>query len=80
MTVWTGSFWKAAAERAIKTAAQTAIVVIGAEAFNVLSVDWLEVGAMSAGGAVLSVLTSLASSHVGGPGPSAVDAEKLNGA
>lgn len=50
---------KAAGIRAVKTACQTAIGVIGA-ASVMGSVDWLTVGSAAALAAVVSVLTSLA--------------------
>jgi hypothetical protein len=76
--LWTKRFWQAVAERAVKTAAQSAVLVIGADQFNVINVDWLEVAGFAGGGAVLSVLTSVASARLSdGDGPSATDAERL---
>lgn len=68
--IWTAKFWKATAERATKTAAQSAILVIGADQLDVLSLDWLRLVGFAAGGALLSVLTSIASAGVGEEGPS----------
>lgn len=51
---------KAAFVRAVKTAAQSAIAVLGAGAVDVIAVDWQAVGSVALGAAVLSVLTSLA--------------------
>ena len=52
-------WWKAAAIRAVKTLAQTAVATLGTAA--VLSeVNWLSVASASALAAVLSLLTSLA--------------------
>lgn len=52
-------WWKAAAIRALKTVAQTAIASLGTSA--VLSdVNWLVVGSASALAGILSLLTSLA--------------------
>lgn len=61
-----------AAERAVKTAAQVAITFLGADAFNVLSVDWAEVGGLAAGAALVSVLTSVASFNIGDKGTASV--------
>jgi hypothetical protein len=52
-------------ERAVKTAAQSAVLLIGADQFNALQVDWGQVGAFALGGFVLSLLTSLASKPIG---------------
>ncbi len=66
-------FWISALERSVKTAAQTAVALIGAEAFDVLTADWQELAAVSAGAAFVSVLTSVASANIGEQGtPSAV--------
>lgn len=64
MSIFTRTFWTAALERATKSAAQAAILVIGADQLNVLSVDWLELGGFALGGFVLSVLTSVGSDAV----------------
>ena len=72
--MFTVLFWKSAAERALKTAAQAALLVIGADQVNALSADWTLVGGFALGGAALSVLTSVASSGVGeADSPSLVD-------
>ena len=58
-------FWKLTLERAIKTAAQTGIIFIGAEQMNVIDFDWVTLGGFVLGGAFLSLLTSVASAPVG---------------
>lgn len=50
----------AAAMRAVKTAAQTALATIGTTAVAITSLDWSQVLAVSATAAVLSLLTSVA--------------------
>jgi hypothetical protein len=62
------SFVKDLAERAVKTAAQTALTVLGAEQLNVLHVDWETVTGLAGGAALLSVLSSLASLKFGNTG------------
>ena len=70
----TVEFWARTAERAIKTGAQTAVALLGAGAVDVLTVDWQQIASVSAGAAVVSVLTSLAGTTVGDPtDPSLVD-------
>lgn len=64
--MFTKQFWQDAFERAVKTAAQTAVVAIGAAAgFDLFTADWQTVGGAAAGGFVLSVLTSLGSQPFG---------------
>lgn len=76
--MFTRAFWAAALERALKTAAQSAVLVIGADQFNALAVSWPEVGGFALGGFVLSLLTSVGSDAVSDrPGPSLTDAEQL---
>ena len=64
----TGTFFKALAERAIKTFAQTLAAVLGAGAVDILSVGWIQALSVSAGAALISVLTSIGSSQIGEPG------------
>jgi hypothetical protein len=65
-------FLAAVAERAIKTFAQTFIALVGADTaglFSIAAVDNLKV---SLAAAILSVLSSLASSQVGDTTPSLI--------
>lgn len=76
--MFTRAFWSAALERAIKTAAQSAVLVIGADQFDALAVSWPEVGGFALGGFVLSVLTSVGSDAVSSQhGPSLTNSEHL---
>lgn len=62
---------KATAERAAKTFLQTlAALALGDGVFDLFSFDWGPALGMSASAAVLSVLSSLASTTVGNAGPS----------
>ena len=78
--MFTKSFWKAAAERAIKTVAQALIAVIAASQFNWLSADWQSVLGTAATAGVLSLLTSIASAGVGDKGTPSAVAEPANAA
>lgn len=60
----------AIADRAVRTAAQSAILVFGADQVNALNADWADVGGFAAGGFILSVLTSLITGGLTGNGPS----------
>ena len=56
-----GKKWaKAAAIRAIKTAAQFGVVLIGSDMVNIVSLDWPYIVGCMASGFVVSILTSLA--------------------
>lgn len=67
----TRAYLLAVLERATKTAAQSALLVLGADQINALNAQWADVGGFALGGFALSVLTSLATSGFGGNGPSA---------
>ena len=62
--MWTRAFWKDTAERAVKTAAQTAggVLIVGTPIWEI---DWTAGLGITATATVLSILTSLASSGRG---------------
>lgn len=76
--MFTLAFWKAAAERAVKTGAQSVLTVyfVGDVALNAFQADWGNMAGIGLGGAVFSVLTSLASAARDG-NPSATNAETV---
>jgi len=73
--MFTAQFWKAAAERAVKTLAQTLIAILAVGQTTVLTVDWTQAAAVAATATLLSLLTSVASAGVGNPGPSLASEE-----
>jgi len=78
MKFWITSneFWLAAAERALKTFAQGFLALAAGQAFNVFTAPWGTLLGLSAGMAVLSLLTSTVSAEIGDKGtPSLVEGE-----
>lgn len=57
-------YWRAVFERAVKTAAQAAIALFAA-GVTILDIDWAQGAAVVATATVLSVLSSIASTHMG---------------
>lgn len=74
--MFTLAFWKATAERAVSTSAQSALLILGADQINVVSVDWPVVAGFAAGGAVLTVIKALAFGSKDG-NPSVTNAETV---
>lgn len=58
--VFTREFWVGAAERALKTVAQSVVAVLGVGAAGILSVDWVQTLSVAAAAGLASVLTSIA--------------------
>lgn len=74
MSIWTGTFWRQATERAIKTAAQVGAALVGVAGLGILDIDWKATASVMGLAVVASFLTSIASSEVGASkgSPSAV--------
>ena len=64
MNLVTKTFWLDTAERAVKTLAQTLVALLGAGAVDVLHIDWKARLSVAMGAALVSILTSIASSNV----------------
>lgn len=81
--MWGGKFWKAATERAVRAGASAVIgsALVADGLFDVLNVNSLEdAGALFLGGALVSLLLSLAGGALpgtGGAGPSLLGTERL---
>ena len=73
--MFTVGFWREALERAVKTAAQFALVGGLADATNVLVMDWQQVAAAAGAGFVVSFATSVASLPFGPGGSASVVSE-----
>ena len=61
------TFWRYAFERAIKTFAQTVVALLSASGIGLLNAPWIQVLSVAGMTALLSVLTSVASTRVGEP-------------
>jgi hypothetical protein len=73
MSLLSAGFWKAAAERALKTFAQTLVALFTASV-TILDIDWLQALGIAGTATLVSLLTSIASNRFG-PfyGPSLTD-------
>jgi hypothetical protein len=65
----TAAFWKATAERAVRTFAQGTLGAISADGIGILDVDWGEAFGIGGLAAVLAVLTAVAAGGSGTEGP-----------
>jgi hypothetical protein len=63
--MFTVKFWKDAAERAIRTAAQALLALWATNVSGVLEVDWVQAGSVAALAALTSVLMSIVATNVG---------------
>ncbi len=67
--MWTAAFWKATAERALRTFAQAFAAVLVAGATSLLDVEWGAALATAGLAALLAVLTAIGASEAGAKGP-----------
>lgn len=64
--MFTRKFWDNALERAIKTAAQTAVaLLLVSSTTGVLDVDWAQTASVAGLAAIVSILTSVAGRDIG---------------
>lgn len=73
----TREFWASTAERAVRTAAQTAIALIGTDQVGILNLDWAQIASVVATATILSVLTSIAGDTATKNGPAFVQSEGI---
>lgn len=75
--MWTKAFWLDTLERAVKTAAQSAVAVLATVAtFGDLSSGWDEALFLIGVATATSILTSIASSRVGTPADASLVTKK----
>ncbi|MDV6290342.1 holin [Streptomyces sp. UP1A-1] len=69
MSLTSGAFWKATAERAVRTLAQGTLGAVSADGLGLLDVDWGDAFGIGGLAAALAVLTAIATSGgTDGPG------------
>lgn len=73
----TREFWASTAERAVRTAAQTAIALIGTDQIGILNLDWGQIISVVATATILSILTSVAGDTATKNGPAFVHTEGI---
>lgn len=61
--MFTREFWVGAAERALKTVAQSVVAVLGVAGIGILSVDWPQTLSVAAAAGLASLLTSIADAN-----------------
>jgi hypothetical protein len=71
--MFTITFWKDAAERAIRTAAQALLALWATDVSGVLEVDWVQAGSVAALAALTSILMSIVATGVGDKDSAAFD-------
>ena len=67
--MFTKAFWKATGERAIRTGAQVLAASLGLETVGVVNGNWGDGLSLAGGAMLLAVLTAIATSRAGNPGP-----------
>lgn len=77
--MWTAGFWKATAERALRTFAQSLAAVLVAGATTLLDVDWKAALATAGMATLLAVLTAVGAANAGARGPGLTETPTARG-
>jgi hypothetical protein len=64
----TKSFWIDAAERTIRTIAQSLLALMGTDALGIVGLDWMQMGSVAIGAGLMSLLTSIVATGIGDKG------------
>ena len=74
--LWSSAFWRGAAERMVKTFAQSLLAVLGVGGLGVLDVDWLGALSVAAVATLASLLTSIGNADFTAGTPAPAHAEE----
>lgn len=77
MTYWSMDFWKATAERVIRTIAGALIALVTVAGFSPKTADWGDIFITAGLAAFVSLLFAIASNGVSKSGPALTDAEQV---
>ena len=77
MTIWTPDFWKATAERILRTAAGALAAVVITDGFDFLSADWRGILSTVGLASLVSLLLALASNASTRSGPAFTHSEQV---
>ncbi|GAA3134281.1 holin [Streptomyces rectiviolaceus] len=77
--MWTAGFWKATAERALRTFAQSLGAILVAGATTLLDVDWKAALATAGMATLLAVLTAVGAANAGARGPGITETPTARG-
>ncbi|MWA15386.1 holin [Streptomyces sp. BA2] len=77
--MWTAGFWKATAERALRTFAQSLAAVLVAGATTLLDVEWKAALATAGMATLLAVLTAVGAANAGAGGPGITETPTTRG-
>lgn len=63
---FSGGFWKATGERAVRSAAGAILTVVTGNTFDLWELDWKQLGGMALGAALVSVLMAVSTAKITG--------------
>lgn len=78
--IWTKAFWKGAAERAIKTFAQSLVAVIAVGTTGLFEIEWVSALSIAGAATLASVLTSIGNADFVAGVPEVVVFEEIDDA
>ena len=77
-SIWTADFWKATAERVIRTFAQAFAAAFVANATGIIGANWEAIVSISGGAALVALMTCIAANITTHEGPGFTKSENLH--